>query len=113
MRVSASQWKADYNEFQEDLSKIASYAEDIHHNTPAYTQWAFQVDQVSNIQALGQILYTYYCAYFILASIILLVAMIGAIVLTMHKSITVKRQEVFEQNTREFAKTVQKIRDSM
>ena len=55
------------------------------------------------------LIYTYYFYYFIMASLILLVAMIGAIVLTMHKGIDVKRQEIFEQNTREFTKTVQKL----
>jgi len=41
----------------------------------------------------------------LVASLILLVAMIGAIVLTLHKGVNVKRQEVFQQNTREFAKS--------
>ena len=35
--------------------------------------------------------------------------MIGAIVLTMHRGVEVKRQEIFEQNSREFSKTVRKI----
>jgi len=45
----------------------------------------------------------------LLASLILLVSMIGAIVLTMHRGVEVKRQEIFEQNSREFTKTIQKI----
>ena len=40
---------------------------------------------------------------------ILLVAMIGAIVLTMHKKMGVKRQEVYIQNNREFNKTIHKV----
>jgi hypothetical protein len=36
--------------------------------------------------------------------------MIGSIVLTMHKGVFVKRQDVFEQNTRDFSKTLQKIK---
>ena len=39
---------------------------------------------------------------------ILLIAMIGAIVLTMQKGIRIKRQQVFLQNTRDFAKTIRK-----
>jgi NADH-ubiquinone oxidoreductase chain 6 len=77
-----------------------------------YTQWPSQIVHMTNIQGLGQLLYTYYFYFFILASLILLIAMIGAIVLTMHKGIDVKRQEVYEQNTREFAKTVRKFRDA-
>ena len=76
-----------------------------------YTQWPSQMIHITNIEGLGQLLYTYYFYFFLLASLILLVAMIGAIVLTMHKGIDVKRQEVYEQNTREFAKTVRKFRD--
>ena len=43
-----------------------------------------------------------------MASFILLVAMIGAILLTLHNDPKVKRQEVFEQNAREFSRTIQK-----
>jgi len=109
-KISYDQWKIDYQEFQTDLSILSNYGTQFQYESSPYVQWVLQIDQVSNIKALGQIMYTYYVAYFIIASLILLVAMIGAIVLTMHKSITVKRQEIFEQNTREFAKTVQKIR---
>lgn len=35
--------------------------------------------------------------------------MVGAIVLTMHRGVEVKRQEIFEQNSREFTKTITKI----
>jgi NADH-ubiquinone oxidoreductase chain 6 len=74
-----------------------------------FTDWYSILDTVPNIQAIGMLVYTYYFYFFLLASLILLVAMIGAIVLTMHKSVHVIRQEVFKQNTREFAKTVNKI----
>jgi NADH:ubiquinone oxidoreductase subunit 6 (subunit J) len=79
-------------------------------NSFNYTQWPSKIENITNIEALGQILYTYYFYFFIVASLILLIAMIGAIVLTMHKGMDVKRQEVYEQNNREFAKTVQKLR---
>jgi len=75
-----------------------------------YTEWPANIHTMTNIEALGQLIYTYYFYYFILASLILLVAMIGAIVLTMHKGFYVKRQEIFEQNTRDFTRTLQKIR---
>jgi NADH-ubiquinone oxidoreductase chain 6 len=76
----------------------------------SFTDWSSLVEPISNIQAIGQLVYTYYVYYFLVASFILLVAMIGAIVLTMHKNVGVLHQQVFQQNTREFAKTVQKIR---
>jgi NADH-ubiquinone oxidoreductase chain 6 len=74
-----------------------------------FIQWPTLINSVSNIESVGQLIYTYYFYYFIMASLVLLVAMIGAILLTMHKGIDVKRQEIFEQNTREFTKTVQKL----
>ena len=74
-----------------------------------FTDWGTILETVTNINAVGQLIYTYYFYFFLIASLILLVAMIGAIVLTMHKGVHVKRQEVFEQNTREFAKTVTKL----
>lgn len=74
-----------------------------------FTEWAFIIESDTNIEAIGGLIYTYYFLFFLLASLILLVAMIGAIVLTMHKGIYIKRQEVFQQNTREFAKTVRKF----
>ena len=70
-------------------------------------EWA--VLNHTNIEALGGIIYTFYFYFFLIAGLVLLVAMIGAIVLTMHKGVHVKRQQVFQQNTREFAKTVGKV----
>jgi len=75
-------------------------------NNPWFTEWALATKNITNIESLGAIIYTYYFYYFIVASMILLVAMIGAIVLTMHKNVHVKKQEVFDQNTRQFKKTV-------
>ena len=74
-----------------------------------FVQWFQLTDTYTNIESIGLLIYTYYFLFFLLASLILLVAMIGAIVLTMHKGIDIKRQQVFQQNTREFAKTVLKL----
>jgi NADH-quinone oxidoreductase subunit J len=65
-----------------------------------YLKWNTLTDNCTNIEALGQVLYTVYSLHFILASFVLLVAMIGSIVLTMVKGAYVKRQEVSEQNYR-------------
>jgi NADH-ubiquinone oxidoreductase chain 6 len=74
-----------------------------------YVHWALALTQKSGIEAVGQVIYTYYFYYFFLAGFILLVAMIGAILLTLYNDPKVKRQEVFEQNAREFSRTVQKF----
>ena len=55
---------------------------------------------VSNTEALGLVLYTKYIHYFQLAGMVLLVAMIGAIVLTLRHKAKVKRQDINVQNAR-------------
>ena len=66
---------------------------------------------VSNTEALGLVLYTKYIHYFQLAGMVLLVAMIGAIVLTLRHKANVKRQDINVQNARtpELAMTVRKV----
>ena len=60
------------------------------------------IDQgISNTHAIGNILYTDYIHLFQLAGIILLVAMIGAIVLTYRKREGIKKQSYFQQISRE------------
>jgi NADH-quinone oxidoreductase subunit J len=58
------------------------------------------VQKISNVKAIGQVLYTTYVYYFEAAGLILLVAMVGAIVLTLHRREGVKRQSAGEQNAR-------------
>lgn len=55
---------------------------------------------VSNTRAIGQVLYTKYVYYFQAAGLILLVAMIGAIVLTLRERTGIKRQNIAQQVAR-------------
>ena len=55
---------------------------------------------VTNTEALGQILYTKYVYYFEAAGLVLLVAMIGAIVLTLRHKVGIKRQDISVQVAR-------------
>ena len=66
---------------------------------------------VSNTEALGLVLYTKYIHYFQLAGLVLLVAMIGAIVLTLRHKANVKRQNIDVQNARtpELALSIRKV----
>ncbi len=56
---------------------------------------------VSNTQAIGEVLYTRYVFLFQGAGLILLVAMIGAIVLTLHHKPKAKRQDIGAQVARD------------
>ena len=62
---------------------------------------------ISNTAALGLVLYTKYIHYFQLAGMVLLVAMIGAIVLTLHHRVRVRRQNISLQNARTPATAVE------
>jgi len=66
-----------------------------------YTDWLSIIDSLTNLDVLGQILYTYYFFYFLIAGIILLVAMVGAIVLTLNFTQKAKHQFVFRQILRQ------------
>jgi NADH-quinone oxidoreductase subunit J len=56
---------------------------------------------VTNTEALGLVLYTRYAYFFEAAGMILLVAMVGAIVLTLQHKVRVKRQNIPEQVRRD------------
>jgi NADH-quinone oxidoreductase subunit J len=66
--------------------------------------------QVSNTQALGLVLYTNYIYFFQAAGIILLVAMIGAIVLTLHHKPNVRRQVIAQQVARSKATAIEIVK---
>jgi NADH-quinone oxidoreductase subunit J len=63
-----------------------------------------------NIEAIGQVLYTRYVYYFQAAGIVLLVAMIGAIVLTLHHRPSVKRQNISAQVARTKASAIEVVK---
>ncbi|MHA1523358.1 MAG: NADH-quinone oxidoreductase subunit J [Alphaproteobacteria bacterium] len=58
------------------------------------------LNEVSNTEALGLLLYTDYVYYFEAAGMVLLVAMIGAIVLSMQHRTGIKRQDIAAQVAR-------------
>ena len=55
---------------------------------------------ITNTEALGRVLYTQYIYYFQAAGLVLLVAMVGAIVLTLRHKVGVKRQNIGDQVAR-------------
>ena len=65
--------------------------------------------EISNTRALGNVLYTKYMYLFQVAGLVLLVAMIGAISLTMRKRPGVRRQVIAEQNARSRAESVEVV----
>ncbi len=70
-----------------------------------------QVMAIDNTRAIGQVLYTQYFYLFQVAGLVLLVAMIGAIVLTLRSRPGVRRQKAGDQinRTKDQAMTVVKV----
>ena len=64
---------------------------------------------ITNTHSIGSVLYTDYIHVFQLSGMILLVAMIGAIVLTFRKRSGVKKQSYFSQISRESADSVELV----
>jgi len=74
------------------------------------TRIAAPAGDLDNTRALGLLLYDQYWMLFQLAGLILLVAMVGAIVLTLRHRVDIKRQNVMEQMSRDPAKAME-LRD--
>ena len=74
------------------------------------TAMSLNIDQnISNTHSIGYVLYTDYIHIFQLSGMILLVAMIGAIVLTFRQRSGVKRQSYFSQISRERSESIELI----
>ena len=74
-------------------------------------EWSSLLNYLSNVEVLGQLMYTYYFYFFIVAGFILLVAMIGAIILTMQAQVNVRRQQIFQQVSRNMESAVFLVND--
>ena len=61
---------------------------------------------ISNTEAIGNVLYTEYLHYFQISGLILLVAMIGAILLTYRRKDNLKRQDITTQVSRERSESI-------
>lgn len=64
-------------------------------------------NNLSNTEAIGNVLYTEYLHYFQISGLILLVAMIGAILLTYRRKDNLKRQDITTQVSRERSDSIQ------
>ncbi|MCL6706673.1 NADH-quinone oxidoreductase subunit J [Pseudomonas sp. R2.Fl] len=68
------------------------------------------VTERTNTAALGDVLYTSYVFFFQIAGLVLLVAMIGAIVLTLRHRQNIKRQDISQQVARTPATAVKVVK---
>jgi NADH-quinone oxidoreductase subunit J len=68
------------------------------------------IARMVNAEALGHVLYTHYVYFFQAAGVVLLVAMIGAIVLTLHHKPNVRRQNIADQVARTKATAIEIVK---
>jgi NADH-quinone oxidoreductase subunit J len=68
------------------------------------------VEQIDNTRALGQLVYTKYIYLFQAAGLVLLVAMIGAIVLTLRTRPGVRRQTIADQVSRKHEDVIEVVK---
>lgn len=73
-----------------------------------FFNWLEEIKLVSNIKSIGDILYTDFCFLFIISGCILLVAMIGVILLTVHQKtiFLIKKQDINFQLVRDSKKII-------
>ena len=67
-----------------------------------YTNWFDKIDALTEIEAIGQLLYTHYVLQFLIAGNILLLSVIGAVSLTLNTSSFSKKQIIFKQLSRTY-----------
>ena len=67
------------------------------------------LSNVSNTHQLGLVMYTDYILYFQLAGVVLLLAMIGAILLTFRERVGVKKQSYINQISRNPSSSVELV----
>jgi len=76
-----------------------------------YNQWYTRFDSVTNIETLGQVLYTYYAFFLLVAGLILLIALIGAVTLTIKEKKNKKylTKNLYQQLSRNYLNAIYSI----
>jgi NADH-quinone oxidoreductase subunit J len=71
-----------------------------------YITWLASLNETTDIETIGFLLYTYYYYFFFIIGLILLVAMLSSIMLTLSHKKFVRRQDLFNQINKSFEKTI-------
>lgn len=79
------------------------------HNYFTYMDQRMQFDIITNIETIGQVLYTHFFFFFLIAGLILLIALIGAVTLTKTNKIN-NNVNLYTQLSRNFSKSTFNIK---
>jgi NADH-quinone oxidoreductase subunit J len=96
----------------ESLVGVSGVSSDVSSLSRDYVSWVERVDSIPNMETLGQVLYTEYALYVVLAGFVLLVAMIGAIILTLKDRAfaVAKRQQAHQQISRDSRRAIMRVK---
>lgn len=85
-----------YLMFSKNFTTYYHLIEQSFYNNPFfYNEVIKKIDLLTNIETLGQILYNYYILFFLIAGIILLIALMGAVTLT-------KKEKIYKNNLQNY-----------
>ena len=92
------------------LSEIFLIVSDTFKNNPYlesnlfnyYINWLDKIDSLTELESIGQVLYTHYVLQFLIAGNILLLSVIGAVSLTVNTNYFTKKQIIFKQLSRTY-----------
>ncbi len=71
-----------------------------------YYDWLNYINNFSNLEILGQVIYTHFLFFFVFCGFILLSAMISSISLTLSEKLEYKRQYIHDQVYRQSFDTI-------
>ena len=95
----------DSNLTTPNISLLESYNNDLTNallnNYFVTTNNYFEIVSLTNIEQIGNVLYNKYVYLFLLGGMVLLIAMLGAIILTLNQKLKNKKQEYYTQTNRE------------
>ena len=77
----------------------------------SYKNWYNLLNYIDNIEVIGSLIYTYYIFGFLMAGIILLLAMLGAIILTLNQLLSFKRQYHYLQNRKNIYNSMRNVKN--
>nr|YP_009441351.1 NADH dehydrogenase subunit 6 [Lympha mucosa]ATN23360.1 NADH dehydrogenase subunit 6 [Lympha mucosa] len=98
------------NQFLMSVNINFEYGNNMSHITYLWINWFNKNHIYTNTEAIGNVLYTNYSFIFIMSGFLLLIAMIGTIVLTMHQRSDVKKQVIAIQLSRNSLDVIQFIK---
>ena len=77
-----------------------NYASSILYNF--HINWFDKIDTLTELESIGQVLYTHYVVQFLIAGNILLLSAVGAVSLTLKTTESVRKQIIFKQLSRTY-----------